>query len=264
MRPQYGNFFSQPSRQGRATIGLLIAIGVGILLSFFLSGDPNRLPALLGFIPSEAFSKPWTFLTYPFVFGGFGFIFFLAIFLFFFYQVGTQVEAEIGEKGMLLAFFGFTLIGSLSILAGSFVVPGGTVLVGPYLPIASIALIWGSRNRNQDIMFFGLIRMKAFWLAIILSVSVLFSFGTGAPLLGFFALIPLGLAWMYGDNKLPIPYGRFDPRAKKLEKQARQREEKRSQEYLDKAKDKQKEREERERLRKLFESSLDDDDEKKR
>jgi len=94
------------------------------------------------------------------------------------------------------------------------------------------------------------------WIAIIDSALVLFVVGDGNPVAGIFALFPLGLAWAYAANRLP---GLTFDKSPSKHSRAAKATERRDQSYYDDVFRRAKEREEQERLRKLFESSLEDD-----
>jgi hypothetical protein len=98
-------------------------------------------------------------------------------------------------------------------------------------------------------------------LALIVTVLTILSQGSGlggpesrlAPLFGIAVATPLILAWFYGADKLPIRYGllrRLPTTGKTKQKEFDA--------FISNVRDREKEREEKERLRKLFEDSLDD------
>jgi hypothetical protein len=78
--------------------------------------------------------------------------------------------------------------------------------------------------------------------------------------LALFAVVPLGIAYLYAADKIPfLPWGSARRASRGLVTRI-----KTDYQTIDKAFDRQKEREERERLRKLFEASLIEDPEDKR
>ena len=73
---------------------LIIANAVVMLLLLTLFTSPE-LAGALKFDPAGALRRPWTFLTYMFVHGGFGHILFNMLSLFFF---GPRVESRLGGR----------------------------------------------------------------------------------------------------------------------------------------------------------------------
>jgi len=234
-------------RQAPATATILGLAVLTFLLGFL------QIPAVaeLAFSANRATSAPWTLLTYPFAqsLGGSGFLF-VVLGLLWLWQFGSWVEQHLGTSRFVLTWLGFTLAGSALVYVGGMAGLGRGVLAGTILPASCLTMIWCARNSGAQVMFFGLVPLKTQILALITAGFVLFGLGTPYPALGFLLLIPLAVAYfVIGQGKSPVR--RTDPTQKRQhEKQMK---------FVDKAMDRQKEREERERLRKLFESSLDDD-----
>lgn len=254
MRPQYGQFF-RPSSPRSATVAILIASAATFVLAFFGLGAQLEV---LAFLPQAALARPWTFLTYPIAPAGPpGAILFVLILYYWFYNIGNQVESELGKPSFVAVFFGLALAGSVAIGAAGFLTGINFPLVGLWLPVAAISMAWAARNGDAEVRFMFVIPLKAKWLGLLLAVLIFFSYGSANPLIGASALVPLALGWAFGKNRLPIRYGRVMP---DLEAKRRaERERQRSDDYMSDVYRSKREREERERLRKLFESSLEDD-----
>ncbi|HLB53658.1 MAG TPA: rhomboid family intramembrane serine protease, partial [Gemmatimonadales bacterium] len=94
------------SRWGWA-IRLILANVVVFLL---MSGIPPALLQRLVLIPSEAWRAPWTFITYMFLHGGLGHIFFNMLALFFF---GPRLEARLGGSAFLGLYFSSGIMGAM-------------------------------------------------------------------------------------------------------------------------------------------------------
>ena len=72
---------------------LLVA---NVAVFFLMSAAPDLVPMqALAFSPRGAFLRPWTFLTYMFLHGGLGHIFFNMLGVFFF---APRVEAKLGSR----------------------------------------------------------------------------------------------------------------------------------------------------------------------
>jgi len=139
---------------------------------------------------------------------------------------------------------------------GATIVGRNQELVGLSLPLSVLTVVWCARNKNSVIYLMGVIPIAGKWLAVLDVVMVVFGLGAGAPLMGLFAALPLGIGWLYADER--IPFLRYGLAPTPTIQKKKEREE--FHKYIDDVREKQKEREERDRLRKLLESSLHDDD----
>lgn len=231
----------------------MVAMGVGFVVPWLL-GNGDVLREFLGF----SLRSPWGALTFPFVHSGDGTMFFwFLLSLMWVWWVGNDAERSYGKVGMLLHFFGFAILMSLGWLVGALIVgQPNAILTGAFPAVAAMSVLFAARNPEQPVSFFFIAQFPAKWLALITALLVLFNYGTGAPLLGVMLALPLGLVWLYGQNRLPIRPGPMPmPSSRKPSKQQIEREA----QFRTKVMDREKEREERERLRKLFENSLKDD-----
>lgn len=214
-----------------------------------------------------SFSRPWTLLTYPFAIGtlaggGFGLIWlaFLAMWL---YQVGGQIEGELGTKKYVGLWLILTILPALVLLPTAFLgsqklFAEGTMLFGSLLPVGGITVVWATRYPTTPVSMFGVIPLQAKWIGYFMVAAVILSYGgNGNFLIGIVAALSLLFPFFFARNQVPgFPYsvGAYS-KARQTKEQIRK-----EKEYFDDVKRREKEREERERLRKLFESSLDEDD----
>jgi membrane associated rhomboid family serine protease len=248
-------FQSKKSTGNQATLGLIIALAIGFVLSW--------LPQPGEFLQNNLalwFDHPqiWQFITYPLISGGggFGLIFFLFE-LMWLYQYGGQIESRYGPKTLLgnflLSSVAFGVVG----LLGSKLFGGAVPLLSDsWLPIAYIIVLACATQPNADFCFWG-ISVKYKWLALLMGLFAIFGYGTGAPLFGVVIALPLLFAWFYGQNKVP---GVILGKNIFVAKQEKKRVNREFDEFKSKVRDKEKDRLEKERLRKLFEGSLDDQD----
>lgn len=242
-----------------ATIGLVGAMAVVYLLAWF--GLRGVLGQPLALVPGSALSAPWTLLTYPFASQGSGVdLFWFLLSLLWLFFMGSAVEREIGAQRFLAVFFGFALFSGLILVLASQVVGGVPPQLGGLLPTSAITMIWAARNPEQSILLMMVIPLKGKFLAILTLVLVIFGIGASNPLVGLIAGLPLALAWFWASGKLPVPYP-VGVRAGRSRAE-RQAEERRHNEFQEAIRKRAQEREERERLRKLFESSLDPNDDR--
>ncbi len=232
-----------------ALIGLLVGT---FFINWFLNG---RLSGALDFVPANALSRPWTFLTYSLAAEPSLFIFFLFTCMWLWW-IGGSVERDLGTNRFVTFWIGLTLTGALAILAAAglmgFNYP--VHLLGCFIPLAGITVAWGTRNPGSIVNLYMVIPVAAKWIAWIMAVSVLIEFGQGNPMMGVFACVPLALAWAFADNRLPgLTYGR-ETRSRAAWKPSEK-----DDRYFDEVRKRERDREDRERLRRLFEGSLKDD-----
>jgi membrane associated rhomboid family serine protease len=242
---------SNRRKQTSALIGILITLGVGFLLCWIpQTGD--------WMIKNLAFqgdiAKIWQLVTFPFVTPGFGLISFLfgMLWLYFFCRF---IEQDLGDRGFLIAFAaGSALLGLTAWLA---TIATGTpkMLYGTFSLSAFLTIIACARRPAEEICLWAVIRLKFFWIGLIMVAALVIENGVQNPVAGLIFLLPAALAWAYGDNRIPfLRYG------KALATPANQKkaENRQFDQFYGKVRDRAKEREERERLRKLFEGSIKD------
>lgn len=236
------------------TMGLVVALLVAFVIAWLPGVGESFVRATALVLP---LSQPWTLVTYPLAMSGAGdALFWHLITCFWLYSMGSTLEPSLGSRGVVLAFVALALIGGLSMLLGVAVLGlGSYALAGPFLAVASLSVLWGARFQGSQVRMMGIIPITGLWIAILSAVLVFFSLGSGAPLLGLFALIAPAVAWFAGIGKLPLP-GPSRPRRETKQERAE------FNEFIGKVRDREKDREERERLRKLFESSVADEDER--
>ena len=211
-------------------------------------------------------SRPWSVLTYPWAempfttgFGLLGF-FFLVMWTFW---VGGTIERDLGPVKYAGLWLAMILLPGLFIGLIAPLLSKTFLVAGMWLPIAGLTIVWCTRNPNQQIMLYGIVPLKGLWLGwITLGTTIILS-GFGNPLLGVISALHLPIAWAFAANKLPVvTYSRGATsfgKAKATDSSFLKKSERMDGSYYDDVKKREKEREERERLRKLFESSLNDD-----
>lgn len=224
-------------------------MGLGWLLGFFIPGDIWPQIAALQIGPELA--AVWRFVTYPFVFGK-GDILTLLFSGLVAYWTSNALSSRLGAAGMWKSWVLATVLGAVLWLVGA-LFSGASVLAGPNIPLAAFLCLWAAWNKSAKVMLFMIIPVPAPLIAILSVLGVLVAFGISNPLSGVLpALVPVAY-WLYGDGRLRLPgfatqTGR-DQKRRKMDLQA----------HVDEAKRREIEREERERLRRLFEASLEED-----
>jgi hypothetical protein len=243
--PQLGTLFGDAGRRTPVTLGLTGLVLLGAILTL---GSQQLMVSNFGFNGSML-PKFWTAVTYPLVndLGALGLVF-LPLWLL---SIGGSVERDHST-----ARFGMILAVLIVVSLLPFVIFQQR-LYGILIPNSALTVIWATRQPEATVMIFGLIPVKAKWIGWFGVASVLVTYGAGNLPLGVLSLISCLLAYLYASNRLPIRYGQlrtFAGNAKPTKAQ-KQKEDA----YLNDVFLREQERAERERLRKLFEGSLEDD-----
>ncbi len=244
---QYG-WGSGGRRAWSPAVVLPALLVLGWFLSFFIT-DAWAAVAALPFGPGAVFI--WKFVTYPLVFER-GAILSLLFSGLVAYWTANALTARLGAVGTWKAWLLASALGGVLWLMGG-LLSGAVALFGPNLPLAAFLCLWAAWNKSAKVMLFMIIPVPAPLIAAVSVLGVLVSFGMQNPLAGVLpALVPVAY-WLYGDGKLKLPgfatqAGRSDKR-RTMNLQA----------HVDEAKRREIEREERERLRRLFEASLEED-----
>jgi len=169
----------------RLLIANVVVFGVQLLL-----GDALLEP--LVFIPQAILTRPWTIVTYMFLHGGLGHLFFNMLGLFFF---GARVEQRIGARDFAQLYFASGISGALLtfVLAPSHAVIGASA--GVFGVMLAFALFWP----NARIYIWGIIPVEAWLLVVITTMFALYS-GFGGSRGGVADFAHLGGylgAWVY-------------------------------------------------------------------
>ncbi len=236
------------------TIGLIVALVAMSLFFYFLH---MRFFDNLVLSPNWI-SQPWTLLTYPFAYPGLlgiGLIW-LLITAWWLFWVGVSVERDVGSPKFAAFWFLTTLLAGLLMVLAGLVFRAGVGLEGPFVPIAAVTVAWAARNPQGLIQFWGVIPLSGKVLMWITIALVFFAFGYPNPVIGLLMTVPMATAYMFATNKLPglsysKPIYKAAPSKAQIEKQNR---------FDADIRRRKQERAEKERLRKLFEGSIKDDD----
>lgn len=146
------------------TLRLLIA-NVAVYL---VTASQPVLFNLLMLVPSWIIVRPWTVVTYMFLHGGFGHLFFNMIGLFFF---GPRLERQLGARDFLLLYFLSGLGGAL----GSFVFAFNSAVVGASGAVFGILLGFAYFWPRDKIYIWGVLPIEARILVGILAATELYS-----------------------------------------------------------------------------------------
>lgn len=250
-----GSFGTSGSGLARLRQPATTALVGAIVLSYVLAYAQVLDWSALAFFPERLWQTPWTALTYPFsippsaVFT----VLFASLWL---WGIGGDIERRDGPLRMGGLWLGFSALCALSVWVGHLIVGGAGAMASPWNSIAAFTVIWGTRNATAQVTLMFVLPISGKWLAWLSAGLVFFSMPQ-APQLAPFAAAPLILAYLYAANRLPS-WGATGPK-----KASTGRGKVYGEPYFEEVKRREKEREERERLKKLFESSLDDDADKR-
>jgi membrane associated rhomboid family serine protease len=151
---------------------------------FFVQQTSPGLTQTLWFYPPQMLLKPWTLVTYMFLHGGFGHIFFNMITLAF---IGPMVEERLGARRFLTLYVVSGIAGALlsSVLARGVPIVGASAAI--YGVLLALARFWP----RLRLMIYGVIPVEARWLVLIYAAIDLVS-GIGGQRLGVANFAHLG------------------------------------------------------------------------
>jgi membrane associated rhomboid family serine protease len=144
---------------------LLIA-NVGVYL---LQMAYPELTSLLAFSASRLLVAPWTPITYMFVHGGVGHIFFNMLVLYFF---GPRVEARLGSGRFIALYLVSGLTGAL-LSSYNPMVP----IIGASGAVYGVELAFARYWPRDKIYVYGVLPIEARWLVVIMTVISFFGIG---------------------------------------------------------------------------------------
>ncbi|MEO6909060.1 MAG: DUF1751 domain-containing protein, partial [Abditibacteriaceae bacterium] len=176
------------------TWALIAANFTTLVLITFHMIDPSWLVLS---VPG-AFSRPWTFITYPLVsFGIIGMLFYG----FWLYFIGSALERAWGTVNYAVFFVVVSVVSGVAMEIGTLITHIHSVPINNWLPLAGVTLAFCLLMPEETIylLFFPI---KAKWLGWLEMVIVFFTYGGISPLLGFFALAGCGVAWIWINRGL--------------------------------------------------------------
>jgi membrane associated rhomboid family serine protease len=239
----------------RFSLGLFILLVLSYFGTTITSGNVS---AALSF-PTN-FSQPWGLFTYPLaVLGGGAGLANLILTLFLTMYFLTTVESQFGTVRTMLYYLGCMLAVAFFLTLGCRLLEVPFVLTaGTPVTLTLFGLYVGQHKRAQTGLFGSSYIQIEFILGLFTLLTYLpfLDFSKG-PMIGLFAVLPVGLAYWFSDVFVKFRVGETSARTRVPTKK-----DLRPDSYFEEARRREKEREERERLRKLFESSLDEGDDR--
>jgi membrane associated rhomboid family serine protease len=174
---------------------------------------------LFALVPALTLTRPWTPLTYMFLHGSLGHLFFNMLSLYFF---GPVVEGRLGSRHFLRLYLVSGLSGALlSILFPRSVMGAMVPIIGASGAVFGINLAFAYFWPRQQIFIWGILPIEARWLVGIMTVVSLY-YGFYGPAGGVAHLAHLGgfvggfiyLKWMERRQQAPMRQWRDQARPK--------------------------------------------------
>jgi len=159
---------------------------------YLLSMTMPALVSQFALIPALGLRQPWTFVTYMFLHGGLGHIFFNMLSLFFF---GPRLEERLGSGAFVRLYFIAGITGGLL----SLLFTPNVAIIGASGSVFGVMLGYATFWPRHQILIWGIIPVEARWMVVALTAISLYSgFGGGGGGIAHFAHLGgfLG-AWIY-------------------------------------------------------------------
>jgi membrane associated rhomboid family serine protease len=148
---------------------LIVANTAVFLLSMTVAGLMDSLVL----VPALILQRPWSAITYMFLHGGLGHLFFNMLALFFF---GSRVEQRLGERRFLILYFASGVAGALL----SAVFSPWSAIVGASGAVFGVMLAFAWFWPHDQILIWGIIPIEARWMVALMTGLALFGGFTGA------------------------------------------------------------------------------------
>ena len=130
------------------------------VLMFFVQMTMPGFADLLVFDPRHVLTQPWTLITYMFLHGGFGHIFFNMLTLWF---AGPMVEERLGPQRFITLYLVSGIAGALL----SMLLSRNTAVIGASGAIFGVLMALARFWPRMRIMIYGIIPVEARWLVLI-------------------------------------------------------------------------------------------------
>jgi hypothetical protein len=181
---------------GKYTPATIVLVATNVVAFFAIaSTHSTALIEWFGFLDPHFITRPWTFLTWPFV-GAYHPINLLFASLWALTVCGS-LERSWGTRHFLAFMAAVSALTALTLLIGGRILDLPANLYGLWVGIAAPTMAWCAINRFEKMCFWGF-PIPAPLIAIFVVVLVWFEQGT--PLRGLFALSGCAVGWWYGMN----------------------------------------------------------------
>jgi membrane associated rhomboid family serine protease len=186
------------------TKSVMVGAGVVYVLALLISGlRLLDLNGLLWLNPANALALPWTILTYPLVNPDLLTLIFAFFWLWF---IGGSLERSWGSNSyswFLLLTVGVT---GLALATVGFLFKIWLPVYGLWLPAVGITWAWAGLNPDQELLLWGVIPVKAKWLAWLEALLTFLPYFNASKniLFGLAALSGIAVAHFYRGRN---PFG---------------------------------------------------------
>jgi membrane associated rhomboid family serine protease len=147
---------------------------------FLLQSTLPWVTSAFWFVPVEAVTRPWTIVTYMFLHGGLGHIFFNMLALLFF---GQRVELRLGARNFLTLYAVSGITGALL----SIPFAPRTAIVGASGAVFGVLLAFARYWPRDQVLIWGVFPVEARWLVAGMTVLALLGGFTGGGGIAHFA-----------------------------------------------------------------------------
>ncbi len=178
---------------------ILVLSGLNFIFNLLLASlNIINLKSLLELVPTNLPGFFWTFLTYPLVNLDFLSLVFSGLWLWF---VGGSLERTWGTRIYGFFFILVTLITGGAMALASFItqIPSFSI-TGLWLPLVGITWAWARVYPEREVMFWGVIPLKAFWLAWIDAGITFFNYLQVNLLMALAAVSGIIMVYLFGDT----------------------------------------------------------------
>lgn len=147
---------------------------------FLLTASSPQVVDPFVLVPAEGWYRPWTFITYMFLHGGFGHLFFNMLSLFFF---GPRVEDRLGGRAFLGLYFCSGIMGALL----SLVFTPHAAIIGASGAVFGVLLAYAWFWPRDQMLIWGIIPIEARWMVLIMTAMSLYGARGGGGGIAHFA-----------------------------------------------------------------------------
>ena len=148
---------------------------------FFMQQTMRGLTEVLMLVPALGLVRPWTFVTYMFLHGSLGHIFFNMLSLFFF---GPRVEARLGGRSFLGLYFASGIGGALLSIPFTPYAP----IIGASGAVFGVMLAFAMFWPRDQIFIWGILPVEARFMILFMTAASLWGgFGSGGGGIAHFA-----------------------------------------------------------------------------
>lgn len=193
-RGSSGNFLKRNAAP--LTLILILSNVVTLVLEYAAPGLFRPLFLPLVFSGDDPWRQIWALFTYPFI-ANHRDLWNLIISALVLWWTGSSLERAWGTRWFAAFFFGVSAAFALSLWVGGVVLHsgGGRVVPGLFLPAFGVFTGWAMLNPNVMVPVWGLLPVRALYLAI--AGAVYLWFAVGDPVLGVFAQGGNLAAWAF-------------------------------------------------------------------